>query len=128
MSGYVIMHKQYKPIWSVLSIQESSWKNKGKPLCKWKFGETELFWDYYSSPIKVCYASKRGHGQAVVYAKFKPRRFTLLEGKDDPTLEVTPEGDAHFDDILMSMLILERDRLAAVRHRPLTSSKTRLQT
>ncbi|KAK0213462.1 hypothetical protein DFS33DRAFT_1483145 [Desarmillaria ectypa] len=60
-----------------------------------------------SEDTKICTTSSRtSRALKMLYAKFTPRR-----GHKPAQLEVTPEGQELFDDILLSVLILERRRL-----------------
>ncbi|PBK80499.1 hypothetical protein ARMGADRAFT_1171883 [Armillaria gallica] len=73
---------------------------------EWTLGSQNIEWDL-SENTKVCTSSSRtSRAPKVIYAKFTPRR-----GRSLAQLEVTPEGQELFDDILISALILERRRL-----------------
>ncbi|KAK0465590.1 uncharacterized protein EV420DRAFT_968344 [Desarmillaria tabescens] len=77
-------------------------------LWDWKFVKYGLFWDCKKNPRK-CFSSDR----RTLFATFMP--VTNLRQPGIPTvlpqLEVTPQGQPFFDDILMSVLIIERWRL-----------------
>ncbi|PBK80512.1 hypothetical protein ARMGADRAFT_1020888 [Armillaria gallica] len=73
---------------------------------EWTLGSQNIEWDL-SESTKVCTSSSRtSRAPKVLYAKFMPRK-----GRDLAQLEVMPEGQELFDDILISALILERTRL-----------------
>ncbi|PBK60255.1 hypothetical protein ARMSODRAFT_733652 [Armillaria solidipes] len=73
---------------------------------EWTLGSRNIEWDL-SENTKLCTSSYRiSRAPKVLYAKFTPRK-----GRDLAQLEVMPEGQELFDDILISALILERRRL-----------------
>ncbi|SJL06185.1 uncharacterized protein ARMOST_09521 [Armillaria ostoyae] len=77
-------------------------------LWDWKFVKHGLFWDCKTNPRK-CFSIDR----KTLFAIFMP--VTPLRKPDTPAelpqLEVTPQGQPFFDDILMSAMIIERWRL-----------------
>ncbi|PBL00572.1 hypothetical protein ARMGADRAFT_1159894 [Armillaria gallica] len=77
-------------------------------LWDWKFVKYGLFWDCKRNPRK-CFSIDR----KTLFAIFVP--VTHLRKPDTPAelpqLEVTPQGQPFFDDILMSAMIIERWRL-----------------
>ncbi|KAK0208771.1 hypothetical protein DFS33DRAFT_472994 [Desarmillaria ectypa] len=98
-------------------------------LWDWKFVKYGLFWDCKKNPRKVrlnkrsdidrviqkkiqCFSSDR----KILFAIFMP--VTNLRKPNIPAelsqLEVTPQGQPFFDDILMSIMIIERWRLTPV--------------
>lgn len=73
---------------------------------EWTLSFRNLEWDL-SENTKICTSSSSSRpSRKVLYAKFTP-----CQGRDLAQLEVTPEGQDQFDDILISALILEWKRL-----------------
>ncbi|KAK0233643.1 hypothetical protein IW262DRAFT_1331664 [Armillaria fumosa] len=77
-------------------------------LWDWKFVKYGLFWDCKRNPRKCFSIDKK-----TLFAIFMP--VTNLRKPDTPAelpqLEVTPQGQPFFDDILLSVMIIERWRL-----------------
>ncbi|KAK0196346.1 hypothetical protein F5146DRAFT_662 [Armillaria mellea] len=86
-----------------------SWKDRQafyKNHQEWTLGSQIIEWDL-SEHIKVRTSSSHtSRVPKVLYARFTPRK-----GRDLAQLEVMPEGQELFHDILVSALILERRRL-----------------
>ncbi|KAK0198863.1 hypothetical protein F5146DRAFT_1159966 [Armillaria mellea] len=77
-------------------------------LWDWKFAKYGLFWDCKRNPRK-CFSIDR----KTLFAVFMPV-INLRKPNTPaelPQLEVTPQGQPFFDDILMSVMIIERWRL-----------------
>ncbi|KAK0481707.1 hypothetical protein IW261DRAFT_1094328 [Armillaria novae-zelandiae] len=77
-------------------------------LWDWKFVNHGLFWDCKKNP-RMCFSFDK----KMLFAIFTPVTNLRQPGTpaELPQLEVTPQGQPFFDDILMSIMIIERWRL-----------------
>ncbi|KAJ8523303.1 hypothetical protein ONZ45_g192 [Pleurotus djamor] len=75
----------------------------------WQFMQRKMYW-FTQKEVKVCYETLRGEG--TVFARFTPskRPRTPQHPVTMAQLEITPDGWPRLDDILMSILIVERWR------------------
>ncbi|KAK7444290.1 hypothetical protein VKT23_015301 [Stygiomarasmius scandens] len=89
-------------------------ENPWKKALKWTYHDQTFYWFYESSFAlrRVCYATaEMPQDKAKVYARFTPRTKRTNGIITMETLEVTPEGHDFLDQIFVSLLILERQRL-----------------
>ncbi|KAF9041741.1 hypothetical protein BDZ89DRAFT_1034833 [Hymenopellis radicata] len=87
---------------------------------KWRFFQNgvkiqRLFWDYQEQSVKKCYSGDK----KVLYATFMPLTPMRVPGAPVQlqTLTVMPPGQDYFDDIILSILIIERWRLTPIKSR-----------
>ncbi|KAF8653681.1 hypothetical protein AX16_003832 [Volvariella volvacea WC 439] len=93
---------------------------KAKGVWKWTLvpssPEAQIQWDYSVHPVYTCSFKPRSGVQATVKPKLATfYAETMQSGRLVPAeLEITPLGQEYFDEIIMSLLILERKRMAPV--------------
>jgi len=108
--GKVFIHDREVPIKDLLGLlgkrQSGYWTwNRNRQLeLSWDFGE----FGQVDNPA-ICRSMDR---EPRLLAKFYPAPKRTRRRESVPELEVFPDGFAHFDDLLMSLLIIERKRLS----------------
>lgn len=85
----------------------------------WTLTNKELLWDITGdTKLYTCFSVEKGVTGRVALARFLPNRSLRLPDARHRTqmLEVTPAGQEFMDDIVLSVLIIERRRRRPARH------------
>ncbi|KAL1739727.1 hypothetical protein HDZ31DRAFT_68647 [Schizophyllum fasciatum] len=88
-------------------------------ILSWGLAEKEFHWDITGDArFYTCFKTEKGVTGRVALARFLPNRTLRLPDVRHRTqlLEVTPAGQEFMDDILLSVLIIERRRRRPARH------------
>jgi len=102
----------------IKDILKKSWVLADSGVWRWRCPgkEKTLIWHWQSVPLSATCKVQARKGPAVIVAKFMPASRLRREGNpvDLSRLEILPEGQEDFDDILISVLIVQREKLTPV--------------